>query len=73
MMQNIDDDNNFEEKSQYVINIDNVYPNINYFKYDEYGNDIIIEEPKVNKFILFCYKVKKFFRNLFCKCLIKRM
>lgn len=72
-MQNIDDDNDFEEKLQYVINIDNVYPNINYFKYDEYGNDIIIEEPKVNKFILFCYKVKKFFRNLFCKCLIKRM
>lgn len=72
MMRNVVDDD-YEENPQCVLNIDNVYPQTNYFEYDEYGNDIIIEEPKINKFTLFCYKVKKFFRNLFCKCLIKRM
>lgn len=72
MMRNVVDDD-FEENTQCVINIDNVYPQTNYFEYDEYGNDIIIEEPKINKFVLFCYKVRRFFRNLFCKCLIMRM
>lgn len=73
-MQNVVDDDNFDENPQCVINIDNIYPpQSNYFKYDEYGNDIIIEEPKINKFVLFCHKVKRFFRNLFCKCLIKKM
>lgn len=71
-MRNVVDDD-YEENPQCVLNIDNVYSQTNYFEYNKYSNDIIIEEPKINKFTLFCYKVKKFFRNLFCKCLIKRM
>ena len=72
-MRNVIKDDDFQENPQCVINIDNKYPHINYYEYDEYGNDIIIEEPKINKFVLFCYKVRRFFRNLFCKCLIKKM
>ena len=48
--------------------------NHNYLLWDEYGDDIVIETaPPPNKFILFFNRVGKFFRNIFCKCLIIRM
>lgn len=56
-----------------IIELDTPIKNT-YEYWDEYGDDIIIEEPpKPTKFILFCNKVNKFFRKLFCKCLIKRI
>ena len=58
-----------------IININLEDPvNHNYYVWDEYGDDIVIETaPPPNKFILFFNRVGQFFRNLFCKCLIKRM
>jgi hypothetical protein len=58
-----------------IINIQLENPaNENYQLWDEYSDDIVIEtETKPNKFFLFFNKIGRFFRNLFCKCLIKTM
>ena len=55
------------------INLEN-HANHIYELWDEYGDDIVIETTKpTNKFVVFFNRVSKFFINLFCKCLIKRM
>ena len=55
------------------INLEN-HANHIYELWDEYGDDIVIETTKPpNKFVVFFNRVGKFFRNLFCKCIIKRI